>query len=202
MIYVIGDQQDLHVAQFFKILSLMEVPFSDRLEHVNFGRVNGMSTRRGEVKFLDEILDMAKEAMMTQMKSNEEKFKLVEDPEATSDQIGMTCVKIQDMQSKRIVSYNFDPARMTSFEGDTGAYLQYAHVRLSSIERKVAPQLVLREDITQINTDLLSEPKAREIVYLLATYPDVVRAAFKTYEPCTIVSYCFKWVLLYLIYCG
>ena len=101
MIYVIGDQQDLHVAQFFKILSLMEMPFADKLEHVNFGRVLGMSTRRGEVKFLEDILDAAKEAMLAQMKNNEDKFKLVEDPEATSDQIGMTCVKIQDMQSKR-----------------------------------------------------------------------------------------------------
>lgn len=101
MIYVVGDQQDLHVAQFFKVLSLMQVPFADSLEHVNFGRVNGMSTRRGEVKFLDEILDMAKEAMMTQMKSNEEKFAQIENPDETSDQIGMTCVKIQDMQSKR-----------------------------------------------------------------------------------------------------
>ncbi|KAH8109098.1 arginyl-tRNA synthetase [Phellopilus nigrolimitatus] len=192
MIYVIGDQQDMHVAQFFKILSLMKVPFADRLEHVNFGRVNGMSTRRGEVKFLDEILDTSKEAMMAQMKSNEEKFRLVEDPEETSDQIGMTCVKIQDMQSKRIISYNFDPARMTSWDGDTGAYLQYAHVRLCSIERKVAHQVVLRADPSQINVDLLTEPKAREIVYLLATYPDVVRAAFKAYEPSTIVSYCFK----------
>lgn len=104
MIYVIGDQQDLHVAQFFKILELMEEPIAKTLEHVNFGRVNGMSTRRGEVKFLDEILDMSKEAMMTQMKSNEEKFNQIEDPEYTSDQIGMTCVKIQDMQSKRYVS--------------------------------------------------------------------------------------------------
>lgn len=192
MIYVIGDQQDLHVAQFFKILSLMEEPFVDTMEHVNFGRVNGMSTRRGEVKFLDEILDMAKEAMMTQMKSNEEKFNAVEDPEHTSDQIGMTCVKIQDMQSKRVISYNFDPARMTSWDGDTGAYLQYAHVRMCSVTRKVAHQVMLREDVSQINVDLLSEPKAREIIYLLATYPDVVRAAFKTYEPSTIVSYCFK----------
>ncbi|EJD00385.1 arginyl-tRNA synthetase [Fomitiporia mediterranea MF3/22] len=193
MIYVIGDQQDLHVAQFFKILSLMEEPFVPGLEHVNFGKVNGMSTRRGEVKFLEEILDMAKEAMMNQMKSNEEKFKAIEDPEETSDQIGMTCVKIQDMQSKRVISYNFDPARMTSWDGDTGAYLQYAHVRMCSVTRKVAQnQVVLREDVGTINVDLLTEPKAREIVYLLATYPDFVRAAFKTYEPSTIVSYCFK----------
>jgi len=144
------------------------------------------------VKFLEEILDMAKEAMLAQMQSNEAKFALVEDPEGTSDQVGMTCVKIQDMQSKRVISYSFDPARMTSFEGDTGAYLQYAHVRLCSIQRKVAPNIVLRTDPSQINTELLVEPKAREIVWLLATYPEVVKTALKVNEPSTIVSYCFK----------
>jgi arginyl-tRNA synthetase len=81
---------------------------------------------------------------------------------------------------------------MTSFEGDTGAYLQYAHVRLCSIQRKVAPAVVLRDDPSLINTSLLVEPKAREIVFMLASYPDVVRTAMANYEPCTIVSYCFK----------
>ncbi|CAL1710474.1 unnamed protein product [Somion occarium] len=173
-IYVVGDQQELHVAQFFKIVSLLNAPFADRLEHVSFGRVNGMSTRKGDVKFLDEILDTAKEAMLAQMQQKEEKFKDIEDPDYTADQIGMTCVKVQDMQAKRVHSYNFDPQRMTSFEGDTGAYLQYAHVRLCSIERKVAPTVVVPSDPSQINFDLLAEPKAREIVFILGTYPDVV----------------------------
>ena len=107
MLYVVGDQQDLHVAQFFKILSLMKAPFADTLEHINFGRVIGMSTRKGDVKFLEEILDMSKEAMLAQMMSNPEKYNLVDNPDETSDQIGMTCVKIQDMQSKRFVFHHF-----------------------------------------------------------------------------------------------
>ncbi|KLO07650.1 arginyl-tRNA synthetase [Schizopora paradoxa] len=192
MIYVVGDQQDQHLKMFFKVLSMMGVPFADKLEHINFGKVAGMSTRKGEVKFLEDILDAAKEAMMAQMKSNDEKFKLIEDPEETSDQIGMTCVKIQDMQSTRRTAYEFNLTRMTSFEGDTGAYLQYAHVRLCSIVRKVAPVIVLRTDPSQINLELLTEPKAREIVYLLATYPDTVKTALRNQEPSTIVSYCFK----------
>lgn len=106
-IYVIGDQQELHVAQFFKIVSLLHAPFADRLEHVSFGRVLGMSTRKGDVKFLEEILDTAKEAMLVQMQSKEDKFKDIEDPDATADQIGMTCVKIQDMQAKRYESTSF-----------------------------------------------------------------------------------------------
>ncbi|RDB20230.1 Arginine--tRNA ligase, cytoplasmic [Hypsizygus marmoreus] len=192
MIYVIGDQQDLHVAQFFKILSLMEVPFASQLEHVNFGRVNGMSTRNGEVKFLDQILDTAKEAMLDQMNKNQEKMSQIEDPDRTADEIGITCVKIQDMSAKRIISYDFDWQRMTSFEGDTGAYLQYQHVRLCSVARKVAPSVILRNDPTLIDTSLLTEPKAHELVMLLARYPDVVRTALKNSEPNTIASYCFK----------
>ncbi|EPQ60480.1 arginyl-tRNA synthetase [Gloeophyllum trabeum ATCC 11539] len=192
MIYVVGNQQEAHVAQFFRILSLLDAPFADRLEHVSFGKVNGMSTRKGDVKFLEEILDMAKEAMLAQMQQKEDKFQDVEDPDATADQIGMTCVKIQDMRAKRIHSYNFEPQRMTSFEGDTGAYLQYAHVRLRSVERRVAPTVVLPDDLSQINLDLLAEPKAREIVFILGTYPDVVRTALKTYEPSNIVSFSFR----------
>ena len=81
---------------------------------------------------------------------------------------------------------------MTSFEGDTGAYLQYAHARLSSVERKVSSEVTLPEDISSIDTDLLVEPKAREIVFTLATYPDVVKTAFKNAEPSTVVSFSFK----------
>ncbi|KAJ7025947.1 arginyl-tRNA synthetase [Mycena alexandri] len=192
MIYVVGDQQDLHCAQLFKILELMDAPFANRLEHINFGKVKGMSTRKGDVKFLEEILDMAQESMLSQMQTNVEKFNNVEDPSSASDQIGMTCVKIQDMLAKRINSYAFDPDRMTSFEGDTGAYLQYAHVRLCSVKRKVASELSLPQNSTLVDTDLLVEPKAREIAYVLACYPEVVRMAFKVSEPSTIVSYCFK----------
>lgn len=82
----------------------MGAPCAGRLEHINFGKVQGMSTRNGEVKFLDEILDMAQEAMFTQMSTNEHKFSDVDDPTFTSDQIGMTCVKIQDMQAKRSIT--------------------------------------------------------------------------------------------------
>ncbi|KZT05980.1 arginyl-tRNA synthetase [Laetiporus sulphureus 93-53] len=192
MIYVVGDQQDLHVAQFFKIVSLMRAPFADMVEHVNFGRVNGMSTRKGDVKFLDEILDMAKGAMLSQMQQNAEKLQQIEDPESTADEIGMTCIKIQDMQAKRVHAYNFDPQRMTSFEGDTGAYLQYAHARLCSVERKAAPAVVLPLSSSDIDIALLAEPKAREIIILLGTYPDLVRTALKTHEPSNIVSFCFR----------
>ncbi|KAJ9107601.1 hypothetical protein QFC21_001060 [Naganishia friedmannii] len=191
MVYVIAAQQNFHCQQFFKMLELMGYEWADKLEHVNFGMVLGMSTRKGTVKFLDDILQEAKLSMHEQMSKNEDKYKQIEDPEHVSDIIGQTAVKIQDMSAKRINDYEFNISRMTSFEGDTGPYIQYSHVRLCSVQRK-NPNILLPEDLTQVKTSLLSEPKAREIIYILSTYPQVIRDAFVDYQPSTIVTFCFK----------
>ncbi|RDB21844.1 Arginine--tRNA ligase, cytoplasmic [Hypsizygus marmoreus] len=192
MIYVVSSQQDLHLAQFFKILELMEFPWAKNLQHINYGLVHGMSTRRGNVVFLDQIIKEAAGVMFDQMKQNEEKFNAVEDPEMVSREIGITGVKIQDMAAKRINNYTFNWDRMLSFEGDTGPYLQYAHVRIASIGRK-NPELLPLPPPSQINTDsLASMSHAREIAFLLGSYPDVIKVALKTQEPSGVVTFAFR----------
>lgn len=80
---------------------------------------------------------------------------------------------------------------MISFEGDTGPYLQYAHVRLSSISRK-NPELFPLPAAEKIQTDVLTEPQARDIVFLLASYPDVVRVACEKNEPSGVVTFAMR----------
>ncbi|CEL57421.1 arginyl-tRNA synthetase [Rhizoctonia solani AG-1 IB] len=191
MIYVIASQQDLHCSQFFKTLELMEYPWAKSLEHVNFGMVLGMSTRKGTAVFLDDVIREAASIMKEKMMSNEEKYNAIEDPEAVSREIGLSAIKIQDMAAKRINNYSFNWSRMTSFEGDTGPYLQYAHVRLSSISRK-NPELLPLPAADKVQTDLLTEPQAREMVFLLASYPDVVRVACEKNEPSGVVTFAMK----------
>ena len=100
MIYVIAAQQDLHTAQFFKMLDLMQFPWAKNLQHVTYGMVMGMSTRKGTAVFLDQIIKEATAVMHDQMKKNEEKYNAVEDPEYVSQEIGITGIKIQDMAAK------------------------------------------------------------------------------------------------------
>lgn len=78
---------------------------------------------------------------------------------------------------------------MTSFEGDTGPYLQYAHARLCSIDRKanLSPQ-----DIQQADLSLLTESHAINVLRALASWPDVVQQTLKTLEPTTVLTYLFK----------
>ena len=102
MIYVVSSQQDMHLAQLFKILELMgHKETADKCQHVSFGMVQGMSTRRGTVKFLDDILHDVGEKMHEVMKRNEKKYVQVENPEQTADTLGISAVMVQDMKGKR-----------------------------------------------------------------------------------------------------
>lgn len=107
MIYVVATQQDLHLQQLFKILNLLGFEWSDRVQHVNFGMVLGMSSRKGTVVFLDDILADARDKMHEVMRKNEEKYKQVEAPEIVADIVGRTGVIIQDMSGKRFVPIKY-----------------------------------------------------------------------------------------------
>lgn len=106
MIYVVSSQQDLHLAQFFKVLELMKFPWAKDLLHINYGLVSGMSTRKGTVVFLDQIIQEATNVMHEQMQKNEEKYAAIENPETTSQEIGITGIKIQDMAAKRYILFS------------------------------------------------------------------------------------------------
>ncbi|PYI08516.1 arginyl-tRNA synthetase, cytoplasmic [Aspergillus sclerotiicarbonarius CBS 121057] len=190
MIYVVAAQQDLHLAQLFKITELMgHKELAKRCQHINFGMVRGMSTRKGTVKFLDDILADVRDKMHEVMKKNTEKYEQVAEPERTADILGMSSVMVQDMTGKRINGYDFNLDAMTSFEGDTGPYLQYAHARLCSIVRKSGLNV---EELDTANLDLLTETHATDLARLLAQWPDVLLNTTKTLEPTTILTYLFR----------
>ncbi|KAJ6445556.1 Diacylglycerol O-acyltransferase 2A [Purpureocillium lavendulum] len=190
MIYVVGAAQNLHLSQLFKLVELLgHEEAAKKCQHVNFGLVRGMSTRKGTAKFLDDIFADCADYMHEKMKQNEAKYALIENPEATADILGISGVMVQDMSGKRINDYDFNMDAMTSLEGDTGPYLQYAHARLCSIKRRAA---LSDEDLDGADLTLLTETHATNVVRMLAQWPDVLKNALRTLEPTTILTYMFK----------
>ncbi|KAJ3129356.1 hypothetical protein HK101_005240, partial [Irineochytrium annulatum] len=191
MYYVVGTQQEHHFKQLFKILELLGLPWADKCQHIGFGMIKSkdgsMSTRKGQVVFLEDLLNQVQESMLEVMKKNEVKYNQIEDPMTVADQVGMAAVMIEDMGSRRVKDYELDWDRMLAFEGDTGPYLQYAHARLCSIERmapvKASPKTNLKS---------LTEPSAIALLDVIAAYPDVLREASISLEPCNIVTYAFR----------
>ena len=102
MLYVIASEQDLHMKQLLKITELLgHQDVATKCKHINFGLVRGMSTRRGTVQFLDDILNDVGQVMHETMRKNEAKYHQVQDPETTADTLGISAVICQDMTGKR-----------------------------------------------------------------------------------------------------
>ena len=93
------------------------------------------------------------------------------------------------MKGKRINNYTFDMDRMTSFEGDTGPYLQYAHARLCSMKRKSE---LADPELAGADFSLITAKEGIELVRTLAQWPDVFTNTLKTQEPVTVLTYLFK----------
>ncbi|KEF52220.1 arginyl-tRNA synthetase [Exophiala aquamarina CBS 119918] len=190
MIYVIADQQNEHVAQLFRTTEVSgHKDVADKCEHISFGMVKGMSTRKGTVKFLDDVIQEVKDVMLDVMRKNEKKYDALDDPDAVADILAITAIMVQDLTGKVRNGYEFNISQMTAFEGDTGPYLQYAHARLCSIERKANADL---SSLGTADLSLLTEPHAINLVRSLAQYPDVILNTLKTREPATVLTYLFK----------
>jgi arginyl-tRNA synthetase len=145
ILYVVGTPQQQHLGMVFATAKVAGyLPATARAEHVNFGSVLGpdrkmFKTREGKSIRLAELLD---EAIARAGRAVREKNPdLPEDVAArVAEEVGIGALKYADLSSDRIKDYIFDWDRMISFEGNTGGYLQYAHARIRSIERKADEQ--------------------------------------------------------------
>lgn len=141
LLYVVANEQALHFEQLFTAARLMDLaPKPLRLEHVKFGLLLGsdgkkMSTRRGRVIFLQDVFD---EAVRRAMEIIEEKNPDLspEEKQKISEVVGIGALKYFDLSHDRKHDIVFDWDRMLQLKGDSGPYLQYAHVRASQILHK------------------------------------------------------------------
>ncbi|HJV89076.1 MAG TPA: arginine--tRNA ligase [Holophagaceae bacterium] len=138
-IYVIGGEQILHMQQVFAVLKKLDPAwFSDgKLVHTPFGLIKlpegKMSTRKGNVIFLEDVLDEARERVLTVI---EEKNPELKDKAEVAEALGMGAVVFFNAINDRTKAITFEWDRVVALDGDTGPYVQYAHARIMSVLRK------------------------------------------------------------------
>ena len=177
-LYVVATDQALHFRQLFLTLEKMGLEWSSRCQHVNFGRVHGMSTRKGTMRTLADVLDEAHRVALQKVTENVAAGRIqTDDPEVLAEQIGIGAIVFGDLKNKRTADYDFDLEAFTSFEGHTGAYLQYAYARTRNVLRKGggAP--------ATFDPALLTLPEEQALVRALAQLPVVMRQALAELEP-------------------
>ncbi len=184
-LYVVAYQQNLHFKQVFKVLELMGKTWASDCVHVPFGMVSlegqgALSTRKGNVVFLDDVLN---EAVEKAAKVIEGKNPELEDKQKIAADVGVGAVIFGALSSGRIKDLVFSFDKALSFEGETAPYLQYTHARCRSV--------LSRAGVSdgKIDYDVLTDDDSFTLVRLLSSFDDVVSDAAAKYEPSVISRY-------------
>jgi arginyl-tRNA synthetase len=185
MLYVVGADQRLHFQQVFKVLELMGFPWAKDCVHVDFGLIRfhdeKMGTRRGNIIFLEDVLDRAVELAEQIV---HEKNPELPDKRQVAEAVGIGAVIFTDLSTRRVKDVNFEWEKVLTFEGETGPYVQYTHARACSVLRKADQPL--RSDV---DYSPLTQDEAFDLVRLLTDYPAVLRRAAENSEPFFVTDY-------------
>ncbi|HKD40317.1 MAG TPA: arginine--tRNA ligase [Myxococcaceae bacterium] len=183
-LYVVGSDQALYFRQLFAVLERMGMPWAKSCTHVGFGRVQGMSTRRGQVVLLQDVLDEAKARALEKVSENQKAGRIhTDDPERLAEQVGLGAIVFGDLKNRRATDYTFDWDEVLNFEGHTGPYLQYAHARACSILRKAGGEP------SSVDASQLSEPEEQSLIRSVARFPLAVQEAVAGNEPSTVARH-------------
>lgn len=187
LLYVVGAPQAQHFGMVFavaKAAGWLAPPVV--ATHVAFGSVLGpdkkmFKTRSGDAVKLIELLEEAQElAKATVSEKSPELDEATRD--AVARMVGIGAVKYADLSSDRVKDYVFDWKRMLAFEGNTAPYLQYAHARIRSIQRRA-------EDTLDPSAIVLQEPAEKALALELLGFAAAVEDVAVTLQPHRLCTY-------------
>lgn len=184
-LYVVAYQQNLHFKQLFQVLKLMDFAGADDMEHVAFGMVSmedgSMSTRKGHVVWLQEVLDKAVEKAHAII---EEKNPDTKNKDEIAESVGVGAVVFSALWNNRIKDIVFSYDKVLNFDGETAPYVQYTYARCASALRKGGDIDFDNMDLAAITTD-----EGYDVIKSVITFGDSVRLAAKLREPCYVTRH-------------
>jgi arginyl-tRNA synthetase len=192
-LYVVATEQDYHFQVLFLILKKLGRTYAEGLYHLSYGMVDlptgRMKSREGTVVDADDLMD---EMVQTARERTQELGKLENFDDAYArqlyDMIGLGALKyflLKVDPKKRMV---FNPEESIDFNGHSASFIQFSHARTSAIIR-TAGQMNLHSD-WQSQTTL--QPLEKEVIALLASYPDRVKEAAEQYSPAVLAQFAYE----------
>lgn len=190
-LYVVAYQQNLHFKQVFKVIELMGKPWYKDLVHVPFGMVSledgAMSTRKGRVVWLKDVLDKAVEKSYAIISEKNEELNNKDD---VAEKVGVGAVVFFALSNNRIKDITFSYDKVLTFDGETGPYVQYTNARALSILRKAADEdKDFTKPLTSEELKGLEGKTGEELVSLIGRFNGVISDAVQKYEPSIVTRY-------------
>ena len=186
MLYVVGNEQSQHFVELKTVLKKMGYDWADEIHHVPFGLItqNGkkLSTRKGNVVFLDQVLQ---DAVKLAQKQIEQKNPDLANKDQVAHDVGVGAVIFHDLKNERTENFDFDLDEVVRFEGDTGPYVQYTNARAQSVLRKALTQ-GHEPQLSDINID---DDWSFGVAKSLADFPRIIARSSAKFEPSVIAKY-------------
>ncbi|WP_274648505.1 arginine--tRNA ligase [Paenibacillus humicola] len=192
LLYVVGAEQSLHFSQVFEVLRRMGEPWAEQCRHIAFGlmKLEGrkMSTRRGQVVYLDDVLD---EAVRRAEAIIAEKNPSLRERRETAEAVGIGAVVFGDLKNGRMLEVDFSLDEALRFEGETGPYVQYAAARAYRLldASGLAPESSFVPAAARHDGPSLTAPSAWDLLKALGAYPEAVAEAVRLNEPSVLARY-------------
>jgi arginyl-tRNA synthetase len=197
-IHVVANEQAGYFQVVFKALELIDPEkFKDKQHHLSMGMVQlkdrKMSSRTGDVLTVDWLLDEIKnrvEELATEGRIGSE------EKDDTIEKIVIGAVKYSVLKVGTTQDAIFDIESSVSLEGNSGPYLQYTFARTQSVLAKEqrAEGTGQRAKGNSMPYALSSklEAEERQLLRLLARFPEIVAEAAERLAPNLLCTYLFE----------
>lgn len=181
LVNVLGEDHRLEARQVAIALSLLDAPTPTNVFYSFVSLPEGkMSTRRGRVVYLDDLLDEAVD------RAYEEVQKRRDVPEkqarAIAEQVGTGAVRynILKVNPEKAITFRWEEA--LNFEGESAPFIQYAYARCCSILDKA-------DTTPELHGQCLSHEEETALVKTIARLPDVVEQCRERCSPAALAEY-------------
>ncbi len=189
LIYVVASEQNYHFKVLFHVLDKLGYAWAKDLHHLSYGMVflpeGKMKSREGTVVDADDLIqsltDMAKDQILEKGREGD-----LDDVDDTAHKIALGALNYYILQFNPSKDFVFNPKESLSFNGNTGPYLQYMGARISSMLRKYDEAAY--HDVA-FNPAALSLEDEREMLKMLASFPEVVGKACTQYDPSIVCAF-------------
>mgnify|MGYP000949307515 CR=1 FL=1 len=188
----VGVEQSLYFKQLYEVEKVLGWVKDGQRIHIAHGHYRlpegKMSTRKGTVIFLDDVL---REAEAKAASLAKEAVQLTDYDGARDDgdritwrnQIAISAIKWSDLKRDPITDIVFDWDEILSMKGNSGPYMLYTVVRSRSILGKTDKNPEAPTDESLIESNL---------VRLMIRYPDIILRSALSYSPSLLAGYLFQ----------
>ncbi|HYD34807.1 MAG TPA: arginine--tRNA ligase [Vitreimonas sp.] len=194
----VGGEQALYFQQLFAAEQLAGWYQPGQRIHVKHGmyrfKDGKMSTRKGNVIWLEDVLQEAFNRVQAQAKTPLDEQSLWK--------IAVGAVKWNDLRRESAKDIAFDFDEITNIQGNSGPYLQYTYVRAQSVLSKAEKAINIDKDSLFNNVMQLGEsyelaPTEKDILRNIYIYSEIVEKAADEYAPHHLATYLFNLAQTY-----